>query len=448
MLNPIPYVPHTREDIQAMLSKIGVKNLDDLFTDIPRDIEFKGNMELPTASDEMHVVKRLRMLSNKNANLKDYTCYLGGGIYHHYIPSVVNYVASLPQFYTAYTPYQPEVSQGTLQSFFEYQSMMCELLNMEVSNASMYDGASALAEAMLMASRITGKYEILISKTVHPEYVQVCKTYSRGPGIKIKMIPYDEKGKTDFEAIRGMINSNVSAVVVQTPSFFGIVESLAGLEELPSGILKIIVVNPLSLGILKPPGDFDADIVVGEGQPLGLSPSFGGPHFGIFATKKRFVRQMPGRVIGETVDEEGKRGFVMTLQTREQHIRRQKATSNICSNHAMGIITASAYLALLGKNGMRKLAELNTYKAHYLAQRFEDLNAFRLKFNAPFFNEFVVETHLNVDTLNMELLKHKIIGPLNLERFYPELRNTMLFAVTEMVERKDMDTLISKLKEM
>ncbi len=445
-MNYLPYLPHSKEDIQTMLDEIGVKDIEELFADIPEEIRFKGTLNIPQGSDEMHVVRRLKELADKNANVKDYICFLGGGIYHHYVPSVVNYVASLPQFYTAYTPYQPEVSQGTLQAFFEYQSMMCELLNMEVSNASMYDGGSALAEAMLMASRITGRYEILISRTVHPEYVQVCETYSRGPKIEINRIPYNEKGETDFNALKAKVSTNVSAVVIQSPNFFGVVEPLERLKELPPDILKIIVVNPLSLGILKPPGDFDADIVVGEGQTLALPPSFGGPHFGIFATKRHFVRQMPGRVVGETVDKEGKRGFVMTLQTREQHIRRQKATSNICSNHALGIIIASAYLALLGKNGMRELSELNTYKAHYLAERLDELDKFKLKFNAPFFNEFVVETELDVDELNSILLKHKIIGPLNLGRFYTELNNTALFAVTETVEREDIDDLITILE--
>lgn len=441
-----PYLPHTDSEIKEMLEEIGVSSISELYQRAVGkhdDIDLK----IPEAVCEYDLLRDFKELSEKNINFQEYAIYLGAGIYNHFIPSVLLELANRGEFLTAYTPYQPEVSQGTLQALFEYQTMICELTKMEVANSSMYDGASAMAEATIMAYSLNGRNEILVSKTVHPEYREVIKTYASGKKLKVIEIEFDEEtGSTDFEDLKRKLSSNTSCVVVQYPNFFGVIENLKELRELiPEDVIYVVSANPIALGILEPPGNFGADIVVGEGQALGNPAYFGGPGFGFFATKEKYLRKMPGRLIGQTIDVDGKRGFVMTFQTREQHIRRSKATSNICSNHAHNAVMAAIYLSLLGKKGIKEVANLSLQKAHYLAEKLDRLEHFQLKFSGPFFNEFVVETDLNWDKVNKYLLEQKIIGPFKLSKFYKTLDGSALFCVTETNRREDIEFLVGRL---
>lgn len=441
-----PYLPHTDAEIREMLKEIGVSSIGEIYEQAigkNSDIDLK----IPDAICEYDLLRDLKELSEKNINFQDYAIYLGAGIYNHFIPSVVFELASRGELLTAYTPYQPEVSQGTLQALFEYQTMICELTKMEVANSSMYDGASALAEAVLMAHSINEKNEVVISEAVHPEYREVVKTYSRGKKLKVINLNYDdESGTINLEDLKNKITENTSCVVVQYPNFFGIIEDLKEIREtIPENIIYIVVANPIALGILEPPGKFGADIVVGEGQALGNPGYFGGPGFGFFATREKYLRKMPGRLIGQTVDSQGKRGFVMTFQTREQHIRRAKATSNICSNHSHNAVTAAIYMSLLGKEGLKEVANLSLQKAHYLAEKLDKLEHFQLKFSGPFFHEFVLETDLDWNKINKYLIEQKILGPMKLGRFYKNMEKSALFCVTEMLRREDLEFLSGRL---
>jgi glycine dehydrogenase subunit 1 len=376
--------------------------------------------------------------------------FLGAGAYHHFIPSVVSSLISRSEFYTAYTPYQPEISQGTLQAIFEYQTLMCQLTGMEVSNASLYDGASSLAEAVLMANRITKKKKVLLSQAIHPEYRRVIQTYIDPEQQEIVLIPYQkDEGRTDEKILSNLLEEDVGAVVVQSPNFFGVIEDLQPVGKRVHNIGGLLIVGfsePIAYGILRPPGEMGADIVAGEGQSLGIPTSFGGPYLGIFTTQERFVRNMPGRLVGETIDLEGKRGFVLTLATREQHIRRERATSNICTNEGLCALMATIFLSCLGKEGLKELAMMNLSKAEYAKKAVSGIGGSRLAFSAPTFNEFVLQTKGDPEEILKNLEKERILGGLLLKKFYPELDRHLLVTVTEMNEREEIDRWVEALE--
>ena len=433
------FIPHTDSDREEMLRTIGVSSISDLFGDIDQKILLKQGLDLPPSLSELGLRNLMAAMSRKN---KISTSFLGAGSYNHFIPSVVNHVISRSEFYTSYTPYQSEISQGVLQSIYEYQTMICELTGMDIANASMYDGSTALAESIVMAKSINGRDQVLISKTVHPEYMQVAETYAKGHGMVIKEIEYKD-GVTSSEDLARKISDRTAAVIVQSPNFFGCIEGLGRIGEIAHSKDALFIVNvtePTSLGMLKPPGEQGADIVVGEGQSFGNPVSFGGPYLGIIAAKKEFMRKIPGRLVGETVDTRGRRGFVLTLQTREQHIRRERATSNICTNEALCALAASVQLAMLGRN-LAGLADLNIQKAHYAHDRIISLSGYESVFQSPFYNEFVIRCR-DPARITSELLRNGIVGGLDLGRFYPELKNCLLFCVTEVVAREDIDRLV------
>jgi len=443
------YIPHTDAEIQKMLETIGVKSVEALFSDVPRVFDF--DMALPDSSDEFSVARELKTLAQKNLNLNEVAVFRGAGIYYHYIPSVIRALSSRGEFLTAYTPYQPEVSQGTLQALFEFQTMIAELAGLEVANSSMYDGATAVAEAALMAVRVNGRNKILISRALHPEYQRVTGTYCHAQNIELEELPYSENtGQIDLKKLKNSLNDDVSAVIVGYPNYFGIIEDLREIKTLlDEKVMFIVVANPIALSVLEAPGSLGADIVVGEGQPLGNPPSLGGPGLGFFATREKFVRKMPGRIIGETQDVDGKTGYVMVLQTREQHIRRGKATSNICSNHAHNAVIAAIYMSLMGKEGLREVAIRSYDKAHYLFQRISEIEGMAPLFSGPFFHEFAVKLKaLTAGELNNKLLEHKILGPMELEKDFPELGNSVLFCTTEAVRNDDLEFLLGRLEEI
>ncbi len=443
------FIPNSNEQSQAMLERIGVNSIEELFSDIPKNVRLNRPLAIPPALEEQQLVRHVKALAAKNANLGEYLSFLGAGAYDHYVPSFVNHLLLRSEFYTAYTPYQPEISQGTLTAIYEFQTMVCELTGMDMANASMYDGASAMAEAGLMACDSTRRKQIIVSQTVNPEYREVIRTYLKGRDLEILEIAYTE-GLTDLTMLEKLISSKTAAVLVQNPNFFGSLEEGTRLAEIThaAGALFVVSVNPVSLGLLKAPSDYGADIVVGEGQPFGNPVSYGGPFLGFMACKEKFVRRMPGRIVGATVDSEGRRTFVLTLQAREQHIRREKASSNICSNEALCALAFTMHLSALGKQGIGKLAGLNIQKAHYAAERVASLEGFELAFGAPYFNEFVVKTTLDPARINAELLKDKILGGLDLGSQYPELKNHLLFCVTETKTREDIDRLVARLEEI
>ncbi len=436
------YIPHTEEDIKEMLEVIGVGSIDELFSPIPESVRLKKPLDLPDPLSEIELVQYFKDLSERNKSLDNYISFLGGGAYNHYIPRVIDQIVSRSEFYTPYTPYQPEMSQGTLQALYEYQTLICQLTGMEVSNASMYDGATSLAEAVLMSRRIKRGKRIFVSKVVHPEYREVIRTYLDGIGVEIVEIPYDGRGLTNYDWIEHNLDKDIISVIIQSPNFFGVIEDLATVSEIikDRDIMFIVsVLEPISLGIIKPPGYFNADVVVGEGQSLGNPISFGGPSLGIFATRNKYVRNMPGRIVGETVDREGKKGYILTLSTREQHIRRERATSNICTNETLCAIRAAVYLSLLGKEGLRELARYNLYITDYARRRISSIPGFKIRFSSPGFNEFVVESDYEIEELLKWLCERGVIGGLNIGRFYPELRNTFLMTLTENNRIEDIE---------
>ncbi len=439
------YIANTEHEKTEMLKEIGIDNIRDLFKAIPDSVYLTRALNIPDNISEIDLIKSLKALSEKNKNLDDYTCFLGAGAYDHYIPSVIDSLISRQEFYTSYTPYQPEISQGTLQSIFEYQTMICELTGMDVSNASMYDGATALTEAAIMACEATKRTEILIAKSVHPESRKVLNTYSKFRNMSIVEIGY-KNGQIDIDDLKSKINDNTAALLLQSPNFFGIIEDIASVEKLVHDNKSLLVVSadPISMAILESPGKLGSDIVVGEAQALGTPISFGGPYLGFFATTEKLMRKMPGRIAGQTVDSNGKRGFVLTLQTREQHIRREKATSNICSNHALNALMATMYLTVLGKEGLRKLANLCIQKAHYAYKELINTGKFTEVFTAPFFKEFVVKSNEAVDSLNDRLFKDKIIGGYSIEKDYDDINNGWLLAVTEKRSKEEIDLLVRK----
>ncbi|AKI97207.1 aminomethyl-transferring glycine dehydrogenase subunit GcvPA [Kosmotoga pacifica] len=448
-MSRFPYIPHTESEINKMLEFIGVKNIGELFNDVPHVFDFE--LKLPDSTDEFSVMRELKTLAHENLNLNEVAVFRGAGIYYHYIPSVINALASRGEFLTAYTPYQPEVSQGTLQALFEFQTMISELTGLEVANSSMYDGATAVAEAALMAVRVNGRNKILIARSLHPEYRVVTKTYCHSQNIIVEEIEYSkDKGQVEPEHLKNRLDDDVSAVIIGYPNYFGIVEDLQKIKALlDEKTLLVVVANPIALSIFEAPGILGADIVVGEGQPLGNHPSLGGPGLGFFATREKYVRKMPGRIIGEAKDVDGKTGYVMVLQTREQHIRRKKATSNICSNHAHNAVIAAIYMSLMGKEGLKEVALRSYDKAHYLFSQLSNMEGVKPLFSGPFFHEFVVSVEgLTVGELNNELLKHKILGPMELEKDFPELGNSALFCTTEAVRNEDIEFLLGRLEEI
>jgi glycine dehydrogenase subunit 1 len=442
------YLPITEEDKKEMLNAIGVETVQDLFSDIPESVRFKGDLKIKPAKSEPELMKELSQLAAKNANLKDYACFLGAGVYDHYVPVIVDHVISRSEFYTAYTPYQPEISQGELQAIFEFQTMICELTGMDVANSSMYDGGTALAEAAMLAAGHTKNKKILVSATVHPETRDVLKTYAKGQNLEVVEIPYKD-GATDLEALQSEMNEQVACVIVQYPNFFGQIEKMSALEKIAHQHkgLFIVSANPIALGTLTPPGRFGADIVAGDAQPFGIPAQFGGPHCGFFATTKVFMRKIPGRLVGQTKDSEGRRGFVLTLQAREQHIRRDKATSNICSNQALNALAASVAMTALGKKGIKEMAVHNISKTQYAKKQFEE-NGFTVVFTGPVFNEFVIDCKRPVKEINDALLQKNIIGGYDLGKSYPELENHMLLAVTELRTKEEIDTLVKEMGDI
>jgi len=441
------YLPLTEQDRREMLEAIGVTSIDDLFADIPEEVRFKGSLNLPPALSELELVRHMKELAGANATVNDYACFMGAGAYDHFIPTVVDAVLSRGEFYSAYTPYQPEVSQGTLQTIYEYQTLICELTSMDIAQASMYDGATALAEAALMACVVTRRPRIIMAESIHPEYLEVIRTYTQGRHLELVTVG-TQGGRVDLEALERTVDKQTACVLLQTPNFFGLLEDGPKVGEVAhkAGALFVVCTDPISLGVLKPPGEYGADIVVGEGQPLGNPLSFGGPYLGFFAAREKFMRRMPGRMIAMTEDNRGQRGFVMALQTREQHIRREKATSNICTNEALCALAACVYLCAMGRQGFRQVAELCLQKAHYAAERISGLEGFELAFEGPFFKEFTVKCPLPADQVVKDLLSHRILAGVPLGRFFPEMRNHLLVCVTEKRTKEEIDHLVRRLE--
>jgi glycine dehydrogenase subunit 1 len=442
------YIPHTEDDRRSMLAAIGVKRIEDLFAAVPKEVRFP-DLNLPESISEMEIMEELQALSEANLETSHVSCFLGAGAYNHFIPAVVDHILRRNEFYTAYTPYQPEISQGTLQAIFEYQSLMCNLTGMEVSNASHYDGATALAEAVIMAlNQHRGKRrKVVLSAAIHPHYRQVVRTYTQGMGLTIVGDDTLNNGTAELAA---MLDEETTLVAVQYPDFLGRIDDFKALGEAAhaAGALLCVVVNPLALGLLVPPGEFGADIVVGDGQSLGIPLSYGGPYVGIFTTRQKYVRKMAGRLAGETVDSRGQRGFVLTLTPREQHIRREHATSNICTNQALMALATAVYLSVMGKAGLRKVAELCYHKAHYAAEQIAALKGYSLWGKAPFFHEFVVACPKPVAEINARLLEWDILGGYDLGRDYEALDGHMLISVTEMNSKEAIDDLVTALEEV
>ena len=439
------YLPNTEQEIAAMLEVIGASSMDDLFATIPGECRRKNPMKLPTAMTEWELNQHMDILADQVSGTHHYNVFVGAGSYHHHVPASVSYLLGRSEFSTAYTPYQPEISQGTLQAIYEYQSLVTRLLGMDVANASMYDGASGLAEALLMAIRISRRNKVAVSRAIHPNYRQVVNTYFKPTGYEIIELPYRPDGRSDLAALSDI--SDLAAIAVQSPNFFGCIEDLESValkaHEDPKTLMVACFTEPLAYGLLKNPGSLGADIACGEGQSFGIPQSFGGPGLGMFAAKKAYVRSMPGRLVGRTVDRDGKGGFVLTLATREQHIRREKATSNICSNQGLCATAAAMYMASLGGTGLRGLATLNYDKSEYLKKRMIQAGL-SVPFEAPTFNEFVVKLPAGFEQKYQQLLKKKIVAGLPLAPYYPELAGCHLFCVTETFSKQDMDTLVEE----
>ncbi len=442
------YIPHTTDDTAGMLGRIGVRGIDDLFRCIPAPLRFDRPLDVPGPRSEPETVGEMGALARRNRTLDDLVSFLGGGAYNHFIPSAVEQLASRSEFYTAYTPYQAEASQGSLQAFFEYQTMIAEICGMDVANASHYEGATAAAEGIAMALDYTGRGRVLVSSAVHPDYRAVLRTFFAHLDVRIEEVPH-EAGATPPGAVEARIGDDVAAVVFQSPNVFGIVEDGPALVRAAKarGAMSVAVVDPVSLGLLKPPGHYGADIAVGEGQGLGAEPAWGGPWLGFMATRQEHLRKIPGRIVGQTVDSEGKRAFVLTLQAREQHIRREKASSNICTNQALLALRATIHLAYLGKQGFRDVADLCLRKAGYLADEIRKIPGFSLPFPGPFFKEFVVRTPKPPAALNAALLAKGFLGGLDLAGWYPDLGNAWLLCATERTSRGDIDQFIAALRE-
>lgn len=435
------YIPHTDAERQQMLAEIGVTTIEDLFEAVPSSHRFP-RLDLPKPMSEMEVAAEMLSISEANDHAQDFAVFRGAGAYHHYIPSAVNHMLLRGEFYTAYTPYQPEISQGTLQATFEYQSMMCALTGMDAANASHYDGATSLAEAVTVAMEVTRnkRKKIILSHAIHPQYREVVRTYHQGRGIRI----VGDRGRSDIDGLMEMLDENTAMLAVQYPNFFGQIDDYTALSDAchEVGALLVFVTNPMALSLFKSPGELGADIVVGEGQPMGIPLSYGGPYLGFFAIKQKYVRKIAGRIIGETVDADGQRAYVMTLRPREQDIKRERATSNICTNQGLMALSASVYMALMGKNGLQHVGKLNYHKAHYAANQINALDGYTVDMTKPFFNEFVVSCPCPINEVNAALLEQGIIGGYDLGQDYAHLENNMLLCVTETNAKAEIDVLV------
>jgi glycine dehydrogenase subunit 1 len=441
------YLPKSPTDRAEMLAEIGVKSIDDLFATIPAEYQLHRDLAIPRQHSESEIVDRFRAFAENNAT--GYASFLGAGAYRHYRPVVIDSLVQRGEFLTSYTPYQPEIAQGTLQAMFEFQTMICELTGMEVANASMYDGSTGAAEAMMMAVRITGRDKSVVARTVHPEYREVLTTYAQHQEIPIAEVGYAANGRVDLTALDAAITNETACVLIQSPNFFGTIEDVAAIAAIAhakGALLIVSIAEAISLGIVKPPAE--ADIVSLEAQSFGVAVSYGGPYCGVIACKEKFMRQMPGRLVGETKDADGKRGYVLTLSTREQHIRREKATSNICTNQALVALMATIFLTVYGKQGLRELAEQNLAKADYLSSALTATGSAKVLFDgAPRFHEFVVELPASADEVNASLLEEKIIGGLPLAKWYPELGlNASLWCATELTTRAQIDAAAASLR--
>lgn len=435
------YLPKSPRERRQMLHQIGCDSIEQLFASIPPEVRLRRPLALGAGWSEPEILRYFRQRAAENA--QDFACFLGAGAYDHFRPAVVDALISRSEFYTAYTPYQPEISQGTLQAIFEFQTLICQLTGMEVANASLYDGSTALPEAAMMATRINGRRRILLGRSVHPEYRQVLKTYLQHQDVALEEIPYAESGQAEPGALSERLDADVAAVVVQSPNFFGIVEDIpavAAQAHAAGALLIVMVAEPVSLGIFRPPAE--ADIVAGEGQSFGVPLSFGGPYVGFLAAREKYVRSLPGRLVGQTVDAAGERGFCLTLATREQHIRREKATSNICTNQALCALMVTIFLSVYGKQGLRELAIQNLSKTHYAAERFRQAGA-RIRFRGPYFNELVVTGLPNRPGGEDRLREQKILGGLDLAPFYPELAGDRLCCFTETATREKIDQFVN-----
>ena len=431
-----PYSPNTGADRRAMLDSIGVDSVVELFEDIPAHLR-NPSLDLPTPLSEFELRRDVEAMAAENATPGDYACFLGAGSYRHFVPAIVRQLAGRSEFMTAYTPYQPEVAQGTLQAHYEFQSMVCQLTGMDVANAGMYDGSTSLAEAALMAARTTKRSRIAVLNTVSPALRRVIETYTQAPGLDIYSVSPD----------RLDLSGDTACLIVQQPGFLGQMEDVEALSKQAhaSGALLVVSADPMSLGMFKPPAEYDADIVVGEGQTLGIPPTYGGPYVGLFACKQKYIRQMPGRIVGKTVDTQGREGYVLTLQTREQHIRRERATSNICTSVGLIALMSTVYVAAQGRRGLRHVAELCYHKAHYAASLIEKIPGYSLPLQNTFFREFVVQCPIEPAEINRRLFERKIIGGLDVSERFP---NGMLLCVTEMNSRDEIDGLIAALDEI
>ena len=439
-----PYIPNTSCNIEGMLQKVGVKETSELFSDISESVKLSRPLNLDNALSELEIIKHMQGLASLNKSTTDLVCFLGAGAYDHYIPSIIKHISSRSEFSTAYTPYQPEISQGTLQAIFEYQSLITSLTSMEISNASMYDGGTAMAEAALIACSNTRRKKVLISSTVHPESVQILKTYLKLQEIELEQVDMLE-GSTSLENLEQKIDGNVACVIAQTPNFFGVLEDMQEISDIAHKhkAMFIASVNPISLGILTPPGEYNADFVVGEGQSLGNPLNFGGPYLGFLATTKKMMRKIPGRICGMTEDIDGKRAFVLTLQAREQHIRREKAISNICSNQGLNALNATIYLATLGKQGVREVAEQIAKKSYFAMKQITTKTNFKLLFDKPFFMEFALDLkEVSPQTLNNHLLDKGFLGGYDLQSHFSELGNASLLCTTEKRTKAEIINLV------
>jgi len=439
------YLPKSPAERQEMLAAIGVSSIDELFSSIPERYRLRQALKLPGPFSEAEVIDYFKARAAENSC--GYTSFLGAGVYNHLRSVVTDAIIQRGEFLTSYTPYQAEITQGTLQAIFEFQTLMCQLTGQEVANASMYDGSTATTEAVLMAERLTSRRRVLVARSVHPEYRDVLKTYAKNSGLHVEEIPYSPSGTLDQKALLALLKDDVAAVVVQSPNFFGVIEPVSALADVAhsaGALLVVSIAEGVSLGLVRPPAE--ADIVAMEGQSFGLAPSYGGPFAGVIASRDKFVRQMPGRLAGQTTDTQGRRGFVLTLATREQHIRREKATSNICTNQALCALAATVHLTLLGKEGLREMAAQNLSKARFTLGELEKIPGVRRAFGAPFFNEFTVELPRSVKIVNAHLLREKIVGPFVLGTSYPELTKHALVCVTETTPRAEIERFASALR--
>lgn len=441
------YIPHTDDDIKEMLDSLEKSSIDELFEVIPLEFRLKEILNLPEPLSELELIEDMEKICRKNKTLKDFVSFIGGGCYDHFIPSAISHLTSRSEFWTSYTPYQPELSQGTLQGIFEFQTMICSLLGMDISNASLYDGATSIVEAILLCRREKRKKDIIISSTLHPEYKKVIKTYI-GDYIEIKMD--QKKGVSDICHFNSLVSDNFSCAVIQNPNFFGCIEDVEEISKIVNEKdipLIVSFTEPIAFGLISPPGECGADIAAGEGQSLGLPPSFGGPHLGIIAGKERFLNKMPGRISGWSIDRNNNECYVLTLAAREQHIRRERATSNICTNQALCALTATIYLSIVGPSGLKKIAKINHLRSEKLKSSLKEIDGIKIKYSAPTFNEFVITTQINAKTLFDKLKEKGFLAGLCLGRFYKEMQNDILLTLTEMNDEKDIDNFINALKK-